>query len=254
MDFEDDEVWVILKSAYDYLTEIKFSDLKIVEEVSRIDYIRYELKEYTYEDGAVPFKKGDKHQQFKIVLEEHSKEKVLAVCKLLQTLDIVLVAEPDYIYDIAYDWQPSDTGYLMQWGLNGTYGINAEQAWGITRGSTNVKVGVMESNIDSEHEDLKGSIVPGNLTPSGNTTNAAHGTHVAGIIGAVQNDYGVAALIYSKYSYLSGSDIKATILNNVNQVPALNGYCVTGGILNAYRFEFDIQRRKITLSHRAGLL
>lgn len=100
MNFYDNEVWVILKSAYDYLTELKFSDLKIVEEVSPISHIWYNLKEYTYEDGAVPFKEGDTQHMFKITLEEHSKEKVVAVCKLLQSLDMVLVADPYYIYDI----------------------------------------------------------------------------------------------------------------------------------------------------------
>ena len=40
---------------------------------------------------------------FKIVLEEHSKQKVLEAVKLLETLDMVLCATPDYIEYAADD-------------------------------------------------------------------------------------------------------------------------------------------------------
>lgn len=205
MRFEDNEVWVILKSAYDYLTELKFSDLKIVEDVSSIDHIWYELKEYTCEDRTVPFKKGYTNYQFKIVLEKHGKEKVLAVCKLLQTLDMVLVAEPNYIYDIDLDYKPNDGGYFAQWGLNDTYGIKAEQAWDVTRGSANVKVGIMEYNIDVDHVDLNGRVYYGNLTHT-DDIEIDHGTHVAGIIGAIHNDYGVAGVANCTMYLLSCSN------------------------------------------------
>ena len=99
MDFVDNVVWVILKSSYNDLEEISFKDLKIVEKVSRISYIEYKLKKYRCEDEKFALQKSKNHM-FDIVLEEHSKEKVLAVIDLLQTLDMVLCAGPDFIYGI----------------------------------------------------------------------------------------------------------------------------------------------------------
>ena len=46
---------------------------------------------------------------------------------------------------------------------------------------------------------------------------------------------GVAALILSKYPYMSSSQIKQTLLNNVDEVSSLNGYCLTNGRLNAFK-------------------
>lgn len=46
---------------------------------------------------------------------------------------------------------------------------------------------------------------------------------------------GVAALILAKYPTLSPAQIKARILDSVDPISALSGYCVTGGRLNAYK-------------------
>ena len=46
---------------------------------------------------------------------------------------------------------------------------------------------------------------------------------------------GVAALIKSIRPNLTATEIKALILNNVDKVTALDGLCVTGGRLNAYK-------------------
>ena len=194
MNFEDNVICVILKSGYDYLEEISFKDLKIVEKISRISYIRCNLIEYRYEDKKILFKKGDSNHMFKIFLEEHSKEKVLEVIDLLKTLDMVLVAEPDYIRYTTGNWVPSDIKYSNQWGLNGQNGINAERAWDITRGNLDVKVGIMEDNVELTHKDLQGRIQYGNITPSSKVS-SMHGTAVAGIIGAIQdNDTGIAGI------------------------------------------------------------
>lgn len=45
---------------------------------------------------------------------------------------------------------------------------------------------------------------------------------------------GVAALLLSKYPCMSTSEIKKAILDNVDEIDALEGKCVTGGRLNAY--------------------
>ncbi len=45
---------------------------------------------------------------------------------------------------------------------------------------------------------------------------------------------GVAALLMSYYPNMTPAQVKAAILNNVDSVTSLSGYCVTGGRLNAF--------------------
>jgi len=133
----------------------------------------------------------------------------------------VLYAEPNYI--VHTFTEPNDPLFPQQWGLwntgqqGGTPGadINAPQAWNITTGSSNVVVTVVDTGIDYNHPDLAANIwsAPTSFTqtyaqytyncPAGShgySPGAAnpsacdpmdvdgHGTHVAGIIGAVGNN------------------------------------------------------------------
>jgi len=134
----------------------------------------------------------------------------------------VLYAEPNYIVHIFEE--PNDPLFPQQWGLSntgqqgGTPGadIHAPQAWDITTGSSDVVVATIDTGIDYNHPDLAANIwsAPTSFTqqiaqytatcPAGSHgfTPAAvgganpcdpmdldgHGTHVAGIIGAVGNN------------------------------------------------------------------
>ena len=174
MNFEDNRVCIILKSVYNDLEEISFNDFVIVEKVSKICYVDLYTKTFNFERGSkFPLDKCKTHHMFDLVLEEHSKEKVLSVIKLLNSLKIVLISEPIYIYDTINNWKPNDKDYYDQWGLNGANGINIEQAWDITRGSLDVKVGIMEDNIDMSHYELEGRVFNGNFKPS-STANKRH--------------------------------------------------------------------------------
>ncbi|TSC95268.1 MAG: aerolysin [Parcubacteria group bacterium Athens1014_10] len=83
--------------------------------------------------------------------------------------------------------QPSET---LPWGIDR---IDADLVWGVTTGDT-VKVAVIDTGIDLAHPDLKNNIKGGynaiNSRRSANDDNG-HGTHVAGIIGAIDNEIGV---------------------------------------------------------------
>jgi subtilisin family serine protease len=71
--------------------------------------------------------------------------------------------------------------------------VDAEISWGISTGDP-VKVGVIDTGIDLKHPDLQANIKGGfnaiNPLKSPNDDNG-HGTHVAGIIAALNNSIGV---------------------------------------------------------------
>ncbi|MCL2675121.1 MAG: leucine-rich repeat protein [Firmicutes bacterium] len=191
-DFEDDKVDIILKSEYSRISAIGFDNFDEVSQ--KIEFISISdarsLVEKS-ENRSLPLRER-KNQILTLELKVKGKEKVLEAANELSKLDIVLLAQPSYIYGVKECWTPNDPRYGEQWGLNGINGIQAEAAWDITKGNANVLVGVMEECFDVNHEDLQANVVTvtGVNTPStGSETD--HSTHVAGIIGAVSNN-GVA--------------------------------------------------------------
>jgi len=109
-------------------------------------------------------------------------------------------------------WQlyTNDQDYGKQWYLKntgqsgGTVGadIKAEDAWQIFPGSSQVKIGIIDTGVKTDHEDLSGKS-SGDL-PDYGYNKYYHGTHVAGIAAAKTNNVlGIAgvdqnAQIYSK--------------------------------------------------------
>lgn len=196
--FENNIVNVILKNGY--FGEIGFDDFNVVDSLSEISAITYKLKTINKDSNEKFLVTEDGNPIFKLKLSTNDKAIVLKVGKQLQKLDIVLVAEPNYIYEAVSDWTPNDMYYDSQWGLKGSDGISAEDAWDITTGSNTVKVGIFEGGADRNHEDLSGRVFIGNY--AGVLTDS-HGTHVAGIIGATQNSYGIAGVSQSTMYTLS---------------------------------------------------
>jgi hypothetical protein len=134
------------------------------------------------------------HQILMIKLPQDSKENVLDVIQQLEKTEGVLYAGPNYFwYPGAV---PDDTYYGSQWGLGGPQGIKAPDAWDITLGSNDVRVGIIDTGI-APHPDLNANLVAGRNFVAGDNENdtgdtgphAGHGTHVAGIVGAVGNNY-----------------------------------------------------------------
>jgi len=91
-----------------------------------------------------------------------------------------------------------DTLRTSQWALTT---LRAERAWSVTTG-TAVTVAVIDTGVQAGHPDLAGTVVAGvdligdkaSSTDGSNDENG-HGTHVAGIIGAIANNStGVAGL------------------------------------------------------------
>lgn len=73
--------------------------------------------------------------------------------------------------------------------------IGAYTAWNYSYQCQPIKVGILDSGFDTDHEDLEGSIF---FLPD-YTTNSEedHGTHVAGIIGAHNNAIGIRGIVDS---------------------------------------------------------
>ena len=95
------------------------------------------------------------------------------------------------------------------WGLD-SQAINIQKAWTLSQGSKNVIVAVIDTGIDANHPDLKANLwkAPSSTSNLGETARASsgstygwdfvtktanpgdshgHGTHIAGIIGAIAN-------------------------------------------------------------------
>jgi thermitase len=104
-------------------------------------------------------------------------------------------AEPNYIaYAIG---TPNDPYFGNQWGMTK---IQAPDAWDVTTGSSGVKIAILDTGIDQDHEDLASKIVSQeNFTDSPTLDDLyGHGTHVAGIAAAATNNgKGVAGVGYN---------------------------------------------------------
>lgn len=85
--------------------------------------------------------------------------------------------------------------------FTGTYDadVDAPEAWNISTGSPNVTIAIADSGIDYTHPDLAPNVVGGHDFGSNDQDpfpqGSDHGTHIAGIAGAVgNNDFGVAGV------------------------------------------------------------
>ena len=152
--------------------------------------------------------------------QEASIDEHFAVKEALTDLtDLIEVVEPDYfVYAIK---TPNDSRLLDLWGMHnsGQSGgtsdkdIDGLEAWDLQTGSKDVLVGVIDTGIDGDHEDLKANMwtnpneIPGNGKDDdgngyiddvngwdfyNNDNNPyddnSHGTHCAGTIGGVGNN------------------------------------------------------------------
>lgn len=151
-----------------------------------------------------------------------------------------IASDPNVVYievdqQLHVNGEPTDPRFFEQWGLHGTYGINADEAWSLSQNpGAGVVVAVIDTGIQA-HEDLsvlngydfiEADEYPGNGDSDGWDSDPTeksdddcpvappvnpcmecpikaaepmigHGTHVAGIIAATRNSKGVVGVAYN---------------------------------------------------------
>ena len=129
-----------------------------------------------------------------LTLKCSSKVGVLEAIDRLESRKDIIYVGPSYTASLQSTY-PNDHYYEEdQWGMEK---IEMPKAWDITKGSTAVLVGVIDSGIDASHDDLEGQLYPDlHMDFTGNAPQEidtpidtyGHGTAVAGIIGAKGNN------------------------------------------------------------------
>lgn len=177
-DFTDNEILIVVTPENNFreYTINDFSNIGCIE----------------IEDLTIEPKENELCRIFHLTLSVHSKQNVLDSIKMLEEREDIYSAEPNYISVL--EETPNDTGYInnRQWIIDK---IQLIDAWNIETGSNSVKVGVIDSGIDSSHPDLINRVNE-NLSKSfvdyySSATNgivSEHGTQVASIIGAEGNN------------------------------------------------------------------
>jgi hypothetical protein len=165
-----------------------------------------EIEDLTFVDkGRKLVDEKNFEQVLQLTLLISSKENVLSAIKKLEKIDGIKFAGPNRYLEL--ERIPNDPLFSHnsdpewnQWGLEK---IQVPQAWDITTGSHNIRVGIIDTGIgnivngQANHPDLNANLValggdfvtmtnnlPGLLRPDP----TGHGTHVAGIVGAVGNN------------------------------------------------------------------
>ena len=137
---------------------------------------------------------------YQIKIKKSSLEKIQKLCSSLMDFDCVELASPVFLkkyspdvipdddwygYNSLRDWSGNIRSYYANWWARA---IEADKAWDYNDYFSNIKIGIVDSGFLADHEDLDGKITFPNSFFEKTNIPDSHGTHVAGIIGAVPNN------------------------------------------------------------------
>ncbi|MCQ2471915.1 MAG: S8 family serine peptidase [Clostridia bacterium] len=138
--------------------------------------------------------------QYEIKIQHSELEEITALCDNLMENESVEFATCTTMTDVEPQSIPDDpwngTPDWSDKSLNRSYSssnwwikaIDADKAWDYQDKMSHIKIGIVDSGFDIEHEDLQGKITfPTKFFAKHNMPDD-HGTHVAGIIAANQNN------------------------------------------------------------------
>lgn len=137
------------------------SDINKVHSASYFTGIEIsDIKDLTKKERNITSKNSDFRQILQIFLKKPSKENVLQAVIRLNEIEGVYSVEPNYYQNI--EVEPNDPYYEdgRLWGLEDTNGINASNAWTLTTGSNEVRVGIIDTGI-ANHSDLSSNLTKG---------------------------------------------------------------------------------------------
>ena len=146
--------------------------------------------------------------QYEVKIKHSELEEITSLCDELMANENVEFATCTPMTDVQPNSIPDDpwTGY-PDWDddvLNSWYrpsnwwikAIDADKAWDYQDKMSHIKIGLVDSGFDTEHEELKGKITfPSKFFEKHNAPDD-HGTHVAGIIAAERdNGIGISGIV-----------------------------------------------------------
>jgi len=127
------------------------------------------------------------------------------IYNLTELQSIMDWCEPVFYFNLNFFNDPlyNQQYYLKNTGQTGGKSgidINVEPAWNITKGSSNIRIAVVDEGVEA-HEDL-GTLLPGYTVGGGNGSpqnadkndSKAHGEACAGIISALHNNIGIRGI------------------------------------------------------------
>ena len=151
--------------------------------------------------GAAHDFAGDRHL---FVVGNPAGVSVTETIRRYRAMPGVIYAEPDYVLQVINT--PADPLWNQQWDM---IKIAAPEAWDTQTSSNDVVVAVIDTGIDYTHPDLLANLWVNpadnshgytcvNACIAGGSDDFGHGTHVAGTIGAVDNNgIGIAGINWS---------------------------------------------------------
>ncbi len=211
--FKEEVVGIDKKSNLASLDNInmKYSGLfkifKTLDNKYQLETIIRQIKDYhLYDEHIKKYPNTvDLSQLFTIVFQQPVY--LDSVIRVLENVEVV-----EYVHEpvsIIYLNEPDDPEYQNgnQWYLDI---IEAEDAWNISKGDPDIVIGIVDSGIKTDHEDLNDKIV------GGNNIVEKHGTRVAGIAAAeTDNNTGIASLGWNTSLYTLGA---SGILSKANAI------------------------------------
>ncbi|MEJ9315039.1 S8 family peptidase [Priestia megaterium] len=164
----------------------------------------------------------------------HSKRDINTLIKIYNKLEEVEYAEPNHMLKAFYT--SNDPFFAYQYGPQK---VQAPDAWDVTTSNGNIKIAIIDTGVQLNHPELAIKLWPGynfvegNLNPNDGN---GHGTHVAGIAGALtENSLGIAGIAPS------ASIIPVRALDN-------SGNGTLSNIANAITYSTNAGAKVINLS------
>ena len=135
-----------------------------------------------------------KIKELNTALVQVNKGDEIAFIENISNSPFVRYAELNYIVHASHT--PNDPKWNEQWGPKR---IHCEDAWDVVQGSNIIKIAIVDTGIDYNHEDLNGNYLSGGYDfvneDNGPMDDEGHGSHCSGIAAAIiDNKKGIAGI------------------------------------------------------------